>query len=117
MLPGIEFEKISHCGGIFRLTKEAYASSCECQKHTGYTERQLKKLFEKYAGMLRITPPWDVRLVLVREPGWRKTGDFKIDCDDRKAILMLNALNPKASNMEEVIVHELMHIKLYRWIR
>ena len=42
-----------------------------------------------------------------------KTGDFKIDCDDKKAILMLNAINPKQENYEEVIVHELMHIKMY----
>ncbi len=26
---------------------------------------------------------------------------------------MLNVLNPKQENMEEVIVHELMHIKMY----
>lgn len=44
---------------------------------------------------------------------WRKTGDFKVDCDDKKAVLMLNAANPKQENLEEVIVHELMHLKLY----
>ena len=49
----------------------------------------------------------------VEDPEWRKTGDFKVDCDDRKAILMLNAVNPKQENLEEVIVHELMHLKLY----
>ena len=38
---------------------------------------------------------------------------LKIDCDDRKAILMLNAANPKQENLEEVIVHELMHLKIY----
>ena len=36
-----------------------------------------------------------------------------IDCDDRKAILMLNVVNPTQENIEEVIVHELMHIKMY----
>ena len=70
-------------------------------------------LFEKYIKKLRITPAWDVRLELVEDPAWQKTGDFKIDCDDRKAILMLNVVNPKQENIEEVIVHELMHIKMY----
>ena len=70
-------------------------------------------LFEKYIRKLRITPAWDVRLEFVDDPQWRKTGDFKIDCDDRKAILLLNGANPKQENLEEVIVHELMHIKLY----
>ena len=70
-------------------------------------------LFERYIKKLRITPAWDVRLEFVEDPTWRKTGDFKIDCDDRKAILMLNVVNPTQENVEEVIVHELMHIKMY----
>ena len=74
---------------------------------------EITALFEKYIKKLRITPAWDVRLELVEDPTWRKTGDFKIDCDDRKAILMLNIVNPKQENIEEVIVHELMHIKMY----
>ena len=74
---------------------------------------EITALFEKYIKKLRITPAWDVRLELVEDPTWQKTGDFKIDCDDRKAILMLNFVNPKQENMEEVIIHELMHIKMY----
>ena len=74
---------------------------------------EITALFDKYIKKLRITPGWDVRLELVEDPSWRKTGDFKIDCDDRKAILMLNVVNPTQENMEEVIVHELMHIKMY----
>ena len=78
-----------------------------------WNKEKLSALFEKYIRKLRITPAWDVKLELVDDPEWRKTGDFKIDCDDRKAILLLNAANPKQENPEEVIVHELMHIKLY----
>ena len=74
---------------------------------------ELDALFEKYIRKLRITPAWDVKLELVEDAAWGKTGDFRIDCDDRKAILLLNAVNPKQENLEEVIVHELMHLKLY----
>lgn len=74
---------------------------------------EVTELFERYIKKLRITPAWDVKLEFVEDPDWRKTGDFKIDCDDRKAILMLNAANPKQENIEEVIIHELMHIKMY----
>lgn len=70
-------------------------------------------LFEKHIKKLRITPAWDVKLEFVEDPAWSKTGDFKIDCDDRKAILLLNISNPKQENLEEVIVHELMHLKMY----
>ena len=49
----------------------------------------------------------------MEDPSWTKTGDFKIDCDDRKAILLLNAGNPNQENLEEIIIHELMHIKMY----
>ena len=54
-----------------------------------------------------------MQLKLIEDPKWNKTGDFKIDCDDKKAILELNILNPKQENLEEIIVHELMHLKLY----
>ena len=74
---------------------------------------ELTALFDKYIKKLRITPAWDVRLEFVEDPAWPKTGDFRIDCDDRKAILLLNTVNPKQENLEEVIVHELMHIKMY----
>jgi len=74
---------------------------------------EIETVFEYWCEKLRITPQWDIRLELVRDPDWRKTGDFKIDPTDRKAILLLNVINPKQENLEEVIVHELMHIKLY----
>lgn len=77
------------------------------------TRQQLIEIFDKYCKKLRITPVWDVKLQFIDDPLWPKTGDFKIDCDDRKAILMLNIVNPKQSNLEEVIIHELMHLKMY----
>ncbi|MBR6703989.1 MAG: hypothetical protein IKI82_01020 [Lachnospiraceae bacterium] len=76
-------------------------------------KEKARELFEKYIRKLRITPAWDVRLEFVEDPAWRKTGDFKIDCDDRKAVLLLNASSPRQENVEEVIVHELLHIKMY----
>ena len=73
----------------------------------------LQERFDYWCKKLRLTPGWDVKLEWVDDPEWRKTGDFKIDCTDRKAILMLNAANPRQENLEEDIVHELMHLKLY----
>ena len=72
-----------------------------------------KEIFDKYTKKLRIVPEWDIRLEFVENEDWKKTGDFKIDPTDKKAILMLNAASPKDENIEETIVHELMHIKLY----
>ena len=72
-----------------------------------------KEIFDKYTKKLRIVPEWDIRLEFVEDEDWKKTGDFKIDPTDKKAILMLNAASPKDENIEETIVHELMHIKLY----
>ena len=74
---------------------------------------ETRRLFDRWCKKLRIVPCWDVQLELIDDPQWHKTGDFKIDCDDKKAILMLNAANPKQENMEEVIVHELLHLKMY----
>ncbi len=77
------------------------------------TEQEINVLFAKWIEILRLKNSWDIRLELIDDPLFQKTGDFKVDCDDRKAILMINCLNPKQENLEEVIVHELMHLKLY----
>lgn len=74
---------------------------------------EIEAIFDKWCKKLRIVPGWDVHLEFVEDPSWRKTGDIKIDCDDRKAVLMLNAINPRQENPEEVIVHELLHLKMY----
>ncbi len=76
-------------------------------------EEQIRRLFDAWCRKLRIVPAWDVRLELVTDPDWPKTGDIRIDCDDKKAILLLNAAAPKQENLEEVMVHELFHLKLY----
>lgn len=78
-----------------------------------FTPEFINPLFDKWIDILRLKNVWDVKLELVNDENFWKTGDFKIDPDDRKAILMLNALNPKQENPEEVIVHELLHLKLY----
>lgn len=78
-----------------------------------YKPEILEPIFEKWRKILRLTESWDVRLELIDDPGFKKTGDLKIDTTDRKAIIMLNAKNPRQENPEEVICHELMHLKLY----
>ncbi len=59
--------------------------------------------FEFWCKKLRVTPYWDIRLEFVDDFDWRKT----------KAVLLLNIANPKQENLEEVIVHELFHLKMY----
>ena len=74
---------------------------------------KILQLFEYWSEKLRISPGWDIRLEFVDDLNWSKTGDLKIDCDDKKAVLLLNSFNPKKQNLEEVIVHELFHLKMY----
>lgn len=85
----------------------------EERKNYTIDKNEANKLFEKYIKKLRITPTWDVQLEFVDDPNWKKPGDFKIDCDDRQAVVLINIVNPKQENIEEVIVNELMHIKMY----
>ena len=77
------------------------------------SKEELKQILDKYCKKLRITPSWDVKIEIVQDENWTKTGDIKIDCDDKKAIVLINGVNPKQENLEEVIVHELMHLKMY----
>ena len=76
-------------------------------------EKQIYNLVDFWCKKLRVVPNWDIKLEFVDDTEWRKTGDFKSDCDDKKAVLMLNRANPKQENLEEVIVHELFHLKMY----
>lgn len=76
-------------------------------------KEKLTEIFDQYCRKLRIVPSWDVRLEFVEDPAWPKSGDFRIDCDDKKAVLLLNTVNPRQENPEEVILHELMHLKMY----
>ncbi len=69
-----------------------------------------EKYLYKWQDILRLKD-WDIVIRIVESP-WRKSGDIKIDRDDRKAVLMLNA-NPVNDNLEEVVVHELLHLKLW----
>jgi len=70
-------------------------------------------IFDKWIKILRLENAWNIKLELIADASFCKTGDFKIDPDGRKAILMLNAANPMNANVEEVIIHELLHLKLY----
>jgi len=73
----------------------------------------LESRFEFWVSQLRLNNQWDIALELITDEMFKKTGDFKVDPDDKKAIIMLNAKNPHNLNLEEVIIHELLHLKLY----
>ena len=70
-----------------------------------------QKYLDKWISILRLQD-WDIVLRYV-DVEWRKTGDIKTDMDDRNAILLLNRVNPKQTNLEELIIHELLHLKLW----
>ncbi|WBW98753.1 hypothetical protein [Oceanirhabdus sp. W0125-5] len=72
--------------------------------------KEVKRLLDKWQDILRLRD-WDIKIKMV-DTEWRKSGDVKIDSDDRKAILLINS-NPKSTNLEELVVHELLHIKLW----
>jgi hypothetical protein len=65
----------------------------------------------KWQKILRLSD-WDIKLEFF-ETEWRKTGDIKIDMCDRNAVVLINKCNPNQTNLEELIIHELLHLKLY----
>ncbi|WP_425448915.1 hypothetical protein [Dethiothermospora halolimnae] len=73
--------------------------------------KEAEKYLRKWQEILRFQD-WDIKLHIV-DTQWRKTGDIKIDRDNRNAILMLNGHNPKRLNIEGVVIHELMHLRLW----
>lgn len=73
-------------------------------------KEQVEIFIDKWQDILRLRD-WDIKVQMV-ETEWRKSGDVKIDMDDKKAIMLINAY-PKSTNLEELVVHELLHIKLW----
>jgi hypothetical protein len=71
----------------------------------------LQNHLTKWQSILRLKD-WDIKLEFVTNE-WRKTGDVKIDQAAKQAILLINNHNPKYTNIEPVIIHELLHVKLY----
>ena len=71
----------------------------------------MQKYLDKWQTILRLQD-WDIKLQTV-EHDWHKTGDIKIDVCDKNAVLLINTFNPKQTNLEELIIHELLHLKLY----
>jgi len=74
------------------------------------THEEARAVLARWQPTLRLAD-WDIDLQLIAG-AWRKSGDVKVDLDDRKAILLLNA-EPRSENLEETIVHELVHLRLY----
>ena len=76
-----------------------------------FDENLIEKYLRKWQERLRLKD-WDIKLQLINQE-WNKTGDIKIDMTDKKAIVMINNYNPKENNLEPVIMHELLHLKLW----
>ena len=73
-------------------------------------EDVVAKYLSKWQNILRLRD-WDIKTVIIKK-NWRKSGDIKIDLEDRKAVLLLNQ-TPRCDNLEILIIHELLHLKLY----
>ncbi|AMN34367.1 hypothetical protein ACSXC4_14225 [Clostridium perfringens] len=76
-----------------------------------FDENLIEKYLRKWQERLRLKD-WDIKLQLINQE-WNKTGDIKIDMTDKKAIVMINNYNPKENNLEPVIIHELLNLKLW----
>ena len=71
---------------------------------------KIKVNLDKWQNILRVRD-WDITIKIV-ETKWRKSGDIKIDLSDRKAVLLVNRKG-KCTNLEELVIHELLHLKLF----
>lgn len=74
------------------------------------THDDARSVLARWQPILRLAD-WDIDLRLATG-AWRKSGDVKVDLDDRKAVLLLNATS-RSEGLEETIVHELVHLRLY----
>jgi len=79
-------------------------------KEMNVSKGEVEKCLIKWKEILRLRD-WDILVEMVKTK-WRKSGDIKIDLEDKKAVLLVNH-TPKCENLEELVIHELLHLKLY----
>lgn len=70
----------------------------------------IRKHIAHWQDVLRLRD-WDIKLEMAPAE-WRKSGDVKVDLDDKKAVLIINE-RPRTENLEELVVHELIHVRLW----
>ena len=76
----------------------------------GISRKAINEFLEKWQDILRLRD-WDIRVVVV-DKDWCKSGDIKIDQTNKLAALMINQ-NLEYPYLEEVVIHELLHLKLW----
>lgn len=74
-------------------------------------KRKIEDHLKKWQNILRLRD-WDI-VVRIVETKWRKSGDIKVDLEDKKAVLLINQNPRSCENVEELVIHELLHLKLY----
>lgn len=72
----------------------------------------LKNRFNYFVKKMELSQ-WNMKLEFV-ENDWKNTGNVKVDMDNKTAVVYLNIYNPKCENLEEVMIHELCHVKLWK---
>jgi hypothetical protein len=74
-------------------------------------KNKASEIQQKWQKILRLKD-WDIKTTII-EKNWRKSGDIKIDQCNKMAAVMINS-KVTPDFLEEVIVHELLHLKLWK---
>lgn len=77
-----------------------------------WKKNQIEKDFKRIIKNMELEE-WDIKLEFI-EYDFKNTGNIKIDLEDKSAIVYLNIFNPKSDNYEEILIHELCHLKLWK---
>lgn len=77
-----------------------------------WNKHEIEKDFKRIIKKMNLCE-WNIKLTFVEED-WKNTGNIKIDMDDKTAIVYLNIFNPKNDNYEQVLIHELCHLKVWK---
>ena len=77
-----------------------------------YNKQELQNRFDELLKIFDFEG-WNIKLEFI-EKDWKNTGNVKVDVEGKTAIVYLNIFNPKMENLEQVLIHELCHIKLWK---
>jgi hypothetical protein len=83
-------------------------------KKAGLPIITLNKIMKKWVKRLELND-WNIKLKITefKRKDFRQSGDIKVDMKNKKAALLMT--NSPFKNEEEVIIHELIHLLLWKY--
>lgn len=76
-------------------------------------KQETKKILTKWVDKLQLDYLFDVELQFIDDDSYFETGHYKVDIDDKKAVIFIKEKDLSNVELENIILRDLLYLKLY----